>query len=124
VLFRSGTIILDGAATSRPTFTPRITGNYLFRLKVTDASGQGAESMTAVYVTGPPLDLQVRLLTGGRLELIWSGAAVGYAIETRNELDSSSGWEPWTGAPPVQRAGQWVLTVTASDRAKFFRLRQ
>lgn len=114
---------LDEPATTRPTFTPGIPGTYLFRLTVKDSDMQAAESLTAVYVTAPPLNLQARSLSDGRIEIAWSGSAGGYAIDTRNALDNVSGWEPWSGAPPEQRGGQWVRTVAASDQVKFFRLR-
>lgn len=56
------TVVLTGATTATPSFTPTVMGTYVFRLVVNDGAANSAPASVTITVTPPPVAAQIQSL--------------------------------------------------------------
>lgn len=95
-------------------------GDFLVRARLTDSGGaQTISTAVPVRVTAPTLGLS---RTGDLVRLMWPSAASGFGLKSVEDITSTN----WIteSSTPVLSGGNWVVTVTNLDSARFFRLQR
>jgi hypothetical protein len=80
-------------------------------------------SVTAPTVVVDPLQLTIKSLGSGQVELSWPASAGAATVESRSVLDEVEAWSPVSGTPQLV-VDRYVLTVAADSDATYFRLQQ
>jgi hypothetical protein len=80
-------------------------------------------SLTLPVVSVAPLELTMRPLENGDLEVSWPVAAGMAQLKSATSLDGSVPWEPVEATPQVV-GDRYVVTLTPDQAAAFFRLEQ
>ncbi len=96
----------------------------------------GGPEYKTVFMTGQPVVVSVPVLVagepslkklrasvdGGQLNLAWPAPSTGFALQESNQLDAPDSWTNSDLSLSVSN-GQNIVTVDATNEAKFFRLR-
>ncbi len=131
VAFAAGetNVTLCGYASSSPYAlalegaTNNLTYNsttHLFTLNVSpDNSGTATVALSLARVPSP----QIMPGSGGRFQISWPAAAVGYVLEKATNLTPPTVWSPVTD-PITPTNGQNMVDITNPGPTSFYRLRQ
>jgi hypothetical protein len=93
---------------------------HLFSLCVSpDNSGMA----TVAFSLAPLPSLQITPVSTSQLQVSWSAAAVGYALEKATNLSTTAVWNPATNTVNFI-GGQNIIIIDATDSAAFYRLKQ
>jgi hypothetical protein len=80
-------------------------------------------SVTMPLMVTAPLELTIRMLTEGTVELSWPVAAGIPELQSNSALDLTDGWDAVTATPQVV-GDRYVVTLSPDQNAAFFRLQQ
>jgi hypothetical protein len=80
-------------------------------------------SLTVPTVVVNPLQLTIKSLGSGQVELSWPASAGAATAESRAALDETEAWSPVAGTPQLI-GDRYVMTVAADSDATYFRLQQ
>jgi RHS repeat-associated protein/uncharacterized repeat protein (TIGR01451 family) len=123
ILWSLGTMNTNVSATMSVTATAAANGLWTNLFTVADADGAAAATATQLIqigsVAAPMLSVG---LTNQQVVLSWAQSASGYHLETTANLASSTNWSAVTNIP-VPVSDQSTVTLPASARPSFFRLR-
>lgn len=91
------------------------------------ASGNGGNSLLALSLSPLPTNAALpplqATMTGGQLQISWPASLVGYVVEQATALVPPVNWFPVTNEVSLL-GDQNVISVTLTDAAAFYRLRQ
>jgi hypothetical protein len=80
-------------------------------------------SLTVPTVVVTPLELTIRTLGAGLVEVSWPLSAGAAALQSRPMVGGEEDWNPVTEAPQVV-GDRYVITLMAEEGVAFFRLQQ
>ena len=119
---RGGNGTASGTSTWNVTGIALQTGTNVITVTALDAAGNtGQATLTVTYNPPPPPSLQISR-SGNLIVLSWLTNAVGFTMEYATNLPATS-WIS-NSSPPAIVSGQYTVTNTISENARFYRLQK